>query len=265
MPNHPRISKLLVETGAYRDLNDPVILTSGAIGIYYINTEKLVQDDGRFERFGDGAGWMYRHAVAMSRIHPTFNEAIQILAEKAYSLIPPDDLILPNAAISGGQRRDWLFSMPVAQMLGLPHISLYKPGANARTQVIGPDGKETKLRPNIVQHVVHIADLLTEGSSVYSEENGISKGWLPRIWNYGDIKDLLTVVSRKQGGEERLAAKGVTVHPFVTIDEDFLREHSTDPQRALEYFANPDAWSEEYLEDKVRWSSWGISIRKARN
>ncbi len=53
MESHPRISELLVETGAYSDLSDPVILTSGQLGIYYINTEKLVQDDGEWKEFGE--------------------------------------------------------------------------------------------------------------------------------------------------------------------------------------------------------------------
>ena len=58
---------------------------------------------------------------------------------------------------------------------------------------------------------------------------------------------MLAVVTRLQGGEERLASAGVKVTPFVAIDEDFLRIYSKDPERALVYQTDPRRWSENYL------------------
>ena len=72
MTSHPRLSQLLVETKAFRDLEKPVILASGDLGIYYINTEKLVQDGGEFEKYGESSLAMIMHAIRMTEIHPTF-------------------------------------------------------------------------------------------------------------------------------------------------------------------------------------------------
>jgi hypothetical protein len=103
--NDPRISQLLVETKAFKDLDKPVILTSGELGIYYINTEKLAQDNGEFEKYGDDSQAMIAHAIRMTQQHSTFGEVIDILTEDAKRLMA--SLVRNNEyGISGGQRRD---------------------------------------------------------------------------------------------------------------------------------------------------------------
>ena len=124
MESHSTISKLLVKTGAFKDLDEPVILTSGELGIYYINTEKLCPDDGKWKEYGDNSQAMINHAIKIMRDNRDFREVIDILVEQAEVLLPRKDA----KVISGGQRRDWLFSGPVANRLNLDHISLYKDG-----------------------------------------------------------------------------------------------------------------------------------------
>ena len=86
--------------------------------IYYVNAEKLCQDGGKFKEYGEDSGAMIQHAVKMMEEHPTFEEVIDILVEKVKEV--------KGDTISGGQRRDWIFSGPVAAKLDMPHISLYK-------------------------------------------------------------------------------------------------------------------------------------------
>ncbi len=73
MESNKRISELLVETGAYTDLDKPVILTSGELGIYYVNTEKLCQDSGKFKEHGDNSQAMIQHALEMIEEGPLGN------------------------------------------------------------------------------------------------------------------------------------------------------------------------------------------------
>ncbi|MFC1728585.1 hypothetical protein ACFLZ7_03930 [Nanoarchaeota archaeon] len=243
MKSHERVSELLLETGAYTDLDEPVILTSGELGIYYINTEKLCQDGGQFKQYGDDSQAMIAHAVKMAEEHPTFKEVIDILSEKTESLIPKKD----DALISGGQRRDWIFSGPVAEKLDIPHVSLYKDGKH---EVVMPNGELLNGEAPSGMTAVHIVDLITAGSSVYSIKDGQEKGWVPMLRNQGiDISNLLAVVTRNQGGEQMLAEQGVTAHPFVAIDKDFLEARSKDPQRATTYLDSPPAWGENYIRE----------------
>jgi len=247
MQNNKRICELLVETGAYTDLKDPVILTSGELGIYYINTEKLVQDNGEFNNYGDRSDLMINHAIKMIVEHPTFNEVIDILSEKTEELLSGKDK--EERIISGGQRRDWLFSGPVARNLKLPHLSLYK---NGKMEFLDKYGciisGDIKDLPMGGFYDVHIVDLITEGSSVYTKKEDKETGWVPMIREKGEIKDLVAVVTRLQGGEEMLAKQNVAVHSFVAIDEDFINKYSKEPERAIVYMRGPKEWSENYLK-----------------
>ncbi|OGJ17365.1 hypothetical protein A3K73_06095 [Candidatus Pacearchaeota archaeon RBG_13_36_9] len=243
MKSHPRLSQLLVETKAFTDLEKPVILASGQLGIYYVNAEKLVQDGGKFNDYGNSSLDIIQHAVRMTQQHPTFGEVISILAQQTKELLSEK-----FKAVSGGQRRDWLFSGPVARNLGIPHISIYK---DRKSEAVYPDGRVCPINyegPLNGMYIVHIVDLLTEGSSCYSSSDGVKSGWIPEIRKRGGrIDNLVAVVTRLQKGEENLLAQGVTVHANVAIDEDFLRQHSNNPERALDYVQNPKNWSENYL------------------
>jgi hypothetical protein len=97
---------------------------------------------------------------------------------------------------------------------------------------------------------LQVVDLLTEGSSVYRQEYLIERGWVPELRKKGAIvKDLFAVVSRKQGAEEMLKKHNVNVHSFVSIDEEFIKNYSKQPNVALDYIKNPGQWSENYLRN----------------
>jgi len=249
MVSNPRISQLLVETQAYRDLPQPVILTSGELGIYYINTEKLVQDGGEWEKVGDNSQAMISHAIRMMCEHPTFGEVIDILKERSIELLRSNPSPLragTRYAISGGQRRDWLFSGPVARQLNLPHLSIYKDGKIEAIDECGNIADSGLIR--VV--ALHISDLLTEASSCYRVEAGEEKGWVPTLRSEGvHVRDLLAVVTRGQGGERNLAHHGVYAEAMVSIDEDFLRQYSENPERAVAYLRDPKEWSGRYLRE----------------
>lgn len=246
-----RLATLLAETGAFRDLDRPVILHSGKLGIYFVNTEKLLGDpdiDKRLEEFKDSPQNMIDYAFRIRDKNPGFDEVIDSIAVKTMHIAAMRGY--KELAISGGQRRDWLFSGPVARVLNVPHISLFKAGGRADVNEDGKFATEADyLGHDMFDGVIHVVDLLTEGSSCYREDDGRPAGWIPMLRERGaKIKDLVTVVTRLQEGEKNLAEQGVDVHPFVSIDEDFLREHSRFPERAVSYFKDPSGFCRDYLE-----------------
>lgn len=244
------IAKHLVETGAYSDLAKPVILTSGQLGIYYINTEELLQDNGGWKKYGDDSRAMVAHTIAMAEEHPTFGEVVDIVSDEARRILESSGSD-KEIAISGGQRRDWIFSGPVANALSVHAIDLYKDGRIKDFSAFEYEGDHEIGWKNSLRNwkCLHIVDLLTEGSSCYRVEDGEEKGWIPEIRKRGgEISDLMTIVTRNQGGEEMLAAQGVDVHSFVSIDEDFLGRHSQQPAIAVAYQRDPEVWTRGYLE-----------------
>jgi len=245
MGSHPTISKQLIETQGFKNV-PPVILVSGEVGFYYINAEKLVRDGGVFEEHKKDSQAMFEHAVEMTREHPEFNEVIDIITQKASELV---DFSTPGRFVSGGQTRDWLFSCPVAYKLRVPHISIYKDG---KVEAITPDRQKVEIAYYKTEgsEALHIADLLTEASSCYRVEGNREKGWIPSLRQKGfRISNLLAVVDRKQGGVTRLKEQGVGAYCFVEIDEEFLREHSENPERDIAYNRNPRSVVEAYLRE----------------
>ena len=250
MESSLRIAKFLVETGAFKSLQNPGLLTSGQLAVYYINAEKLCQDNGEWESFGDDSRGMIDHALAMMDEQPIFEEVIETLADWFHALngcwyYGYKDL--RQTAISGGERRDWIFSGPLAYFLDRPHISLHKDG---RVNMLWREGDVEDYSKRRLDEfsVVHVVDLITEGSSIYRVEDRKEQGWVPMLRQRGArISDLAAIVTRLQGGEEMLAEKRVDVAPFVAIDEEFLSEHSANAERDIAYLKNPDEWCEAYL------------------
>lgn len=243
MPSHPVIARNLVDAKGYQDLDSPVILTSGEIGIYYLNAENLARDGGEFNKHGNNSSDMIGHACCMARQDRRFGEVIDILAAGIREAIDGSEM----QAVSGGQRRDWLFSGPVAERLDLPHISCYKDGGVYRIS-----NEMGTVNDNISGfNAVHVADLLTVGSSCYDARKSPPTGWIPMIRNGGgSISRVFAVVDRLQGGGTNLNAAGVAVNSFVQVDEDFLRTYSAQPDRAVDYIRNPRAWGERYVREQ---------------
>ncbi len=252
MESNQFISNLLVETKAYRDLSQPVILVNGVIlGTYFVNAEKPCQDGGKFKKYGNDSLGMVKHEIKMTKEHPSFNEEIEIISEKVDELF--DGIEKERRVVSGGQRRDWIFSGPVANKLDVPHVSLYKQkqGEEDKIEVI----RNGSIDPSYSlkgKYAVHVVDLITKGSNIYRIENWQEMGWISMLRKKGaTINDLVAVVTRCQGGEKMLAdlPEPVNVHSFVAIDEDFVKKYSNNPERVLEYMKDSMEWTKNYLKD----------------
>lgn len=257
------LTENIFKTGAFQHLEKPTILTSGEIGIYYCNTEKLAQDNGEFEKYGNDPVGMMKHAIELYHKKAIFNEIIEILIRRVRNCFEEGGDYINEygleKAISGGQRRDWLFSFPVAYKLNLPHIAILKNGELFCTR--NDDSVEDSINPEEYhlndpiaeknlkmdgRYVIHVADLLTEGSSA-------AKIWIPSLRDAGaEIHEMYNVVTRKQGGEQALSRMDVNANSLVSIDADFIKNgRGTDEQkqRAIDYMKSPKNWSEKYITE----------------
>lgn len=109
--------------------SDPFFYTSGKIGPYYINTHYLF---GSKSQAQDLLKYMDEFSGSKEDLisdldcklfsqyieNPIYRDVIDILADNASSL--------SFDFISGGERRDFFFSIPVARLLNKPHLSIFK-------------------------------------------------------------------------------------------------------------------------------------------
>ena len=186
--------------------------TSGTVGPYYINTEYLY---GGSEQAQQVLAFIDEH-----KEDADFPQRLQERVEKQYAgnavyrQVVDGLVALARESgahfngVSGGERRDWFFSLTVAERLGKPSLLIYKDG---RTVVL--DGQRLRtVRANDMD-VLHVADLVTEASSYVRD-------WIPAVAaGGGRIAYAANVVDRGQGGLETLNEQGVAAGALMRIDD----------------------------------------------
>jgi orotate phosphoribosyltransferase len=161
------VARMIFATGAYCiNTEKPFFYTSGKIGIDYIDMSKIQNAPKMWDKITD-------YLVSA------------IVAVRAEAKLKIDK-------ITGGETRDLIFSIPVANKLGLPHAIIRK-----EEKTYGIIGKFAG-QVNEGEHVLHVSDLMNVGSSS-------AKMWVPAIRESGAIIEYyLTVFDRLQGGKEAL-------------------------------------------------------------
>ncbi|MCX7711033.1 MAG: orotate phosphoribosyltransferase [Clostridia bacterium] len=197
----------------------PFWYTSGTIGPYYINTHFLYGSEDKANQL---LGLIDAVKSNILECPKKFLDVTNENYEKDAiykGLIDEMVLFIKNNIqldeidyISGGERRDWFFSMIIAKILNKPHVTIYK---DLKT-VVTDDHGTREVADLKGGNVLHIADLITEASSY-------ERAWIPAIKSIqGNFKWSLVVVDRKQGGEELLSSHGVKSYAMVSITKAFF-------------------------------------------
>ena len=158
--------------------------------------------------------------------------------------------------ISGGERRDWVFSYLVANLVQKPHITIYKDATSVvcRGELHSPGRTQyapTEAISNLNgAKVLHVADLLTVGSSY-------ERAWIPAIKGLNSsIYWSLVAVDRMQGGKEFLLEENITCYSLVDMGEDLFKEgvrlnyiSNEQLDMVLEFMADPDGSMTKFMQN----------------
>ena len=148
--------------------------------------------------------------------------------------------------ISGGERRDWFFSIILAHLLNKPHLTIFKDmSALCSNSEFTQTNNITNLNGS---KVLHIADLITTASSYI-------KMWVPIIQNLnGKMENTLVLIDRNQGGKDILKNVGVLSHSLAIVNESLFQEalnlgviNADQLDLIKKYFNNPDDTMREFL------------------
>ncbi|MCX7746825.1 MAG: orotate phosphoribosyltransferase [Clostridia bacterium] len=208
----------LFETNAVRVCPEkkPFWYTSGTIGPYYINTHFLYGSEQKANELlkiiDEEKTNVFKCPVTV--LHLTWENykkdpIYKGLIDETVGFIRENINLDEVGCISGGERRDWFFSLIIADILNKPHVTIYKDMAS----VISVKEQVDEINDLASQKVLHIADLITEASSY-------ERAWIPAIKRLGgEIKWSVVVVDRMQGGGELLAKEGIQSFAMVNIDK----------------------------------------------
>jgi len=211
------IEESLFKTGAIRCSNEnaPFWYTSGTIGPFFINTHFLYGGenesnilldfiDKNLSNKPDFTALLTKKVMDFYTDNELFNGAINLF----YDEIKSDLFFQDSYYISGGERRDWIFSIPIAHLSGKPHIFIFKD-----LSIYSINGQIEKING---KKVAHIADLITQASSY-------ERAWIPALKKInGEIIFSGSIVDRMQGGAEFLEKSGIKSHSSVFINDIFF-------------------------------------------
>jgi broad specificity phosphatase PhoE/orotate phosphoribosyltransferase len=250
-----RLITALFETKALQVCpeDSPFWYTSGTIGPYYINTHFLYGSEEKanlllekinntkFDRLKCSTE-VLAEVSKNYKEEPLYRELIDGLCNFVKNKVDIDKV----QYISGGERRDWFFSLIAAKILNKPHLTIFKD-----LDVVLFNGVESHRVDNIEGgKVLHIADLITEASSYI-------RTWIPAVKKInGDINWSIVVVDRKQGGGECLAREKIIAHAMVYIDKslfdkalslDFINNKQY--KMIIDYINNPRESMKHFLKE----------------
>lgn len=233
--------------------NKPFWYTSSKIGPYYINTHFLYGSEEKANSL----------LKVIDVCKDNKLECSEVIFELAYRNFESDeiyrglitsmcDYIKKNIDltkvdyISGGERRDWFFSLIIANLLKLPHITIFKD----LSAVLYHNGVSSEIKDIKGANVLHIADIITEASSYM-------RAWIPAIKALnGNLKYSLVVIDRLQGGFEKLQSAGVESHCLMKVNEELFDGaledgHITVPQHLMlmKYLDDPTETMKAFLKD----------------
>ncbi|MCR5593000.1 MAG: orotate phosphoribosyltransferase [Saccharofermentans sp.] len=240
----------LFKTNAIRvaPADTPFWYTSGKFGPFYINTHFLIKDEG----VANDVLRIIEDECATDKEKAPKN-IYEVLDRQYNSSETYRDVIdeLVDLAskydfdfISGGERRDFFFSMPVAHLMDKPHLTIYKDMTSTFT-----DSDFNPLNMPITGKTgLHIADLITEASSY-------DRAWVPAIRDVSAvINDTIAVVDRHQNGEAVLRSLGISMQTLTGVDKSLFDEakqkgYIDDAQYELviKFLEDPDKYMKDFI------------------
>jgi orotate phosphoribosyltransferase len=260
-----RLLSSLFSTKAIRVCSEdkPFWYTSGTIGPYYINTHFLYGSEEKANellKVIDGVKGSFlecpKKVLKLTRKNYDEDVIYKRVIDDMCSFIKCNIDLNEVDCISGGERRDWFFSLLAAEMLLKPHITIYKD----LTTVISENGHTRRIKDLNGKNVLHIADLITEASSY-------ERAWIPAVKNLGgEIRWSVVVVDRNQGGRELLEANGIRSLAMIHIgnelfdraiemgfvnkrQHDMLLDFVKDPRKSMRSFLTKNP---SFIEDALK-------------
>lgn len=252
MTQQDTLINLIYKSGAvsiWDNRKGPVFwYAAGVPGPFYCNTEKMIGADAAAslldainKALAEGGTALEKQARIKSQVmaeyarNDDFRTLVKFMAESA-----KNDFAQKPDFVSGGERRDWIFSYPVAQELGLPHVTMFKNGEIC----FDPDGSHILQGKNIL----HVSDLVNNAASFFDL-------WIPILERHGAKPyGSLSLVSRGRKGMDRLEQAGLAAVSLLSIDSAFFQKSldsgliAKNQQEEIEiYYDSPRAWAKKYI------------------
>lgn len=245
------IAKKLFETEAMRvaDPENPFWYTSGKLGPYFINTHFLYGNaQTATELLNKIDQFVTQPLKLVKELSKEINEfyhtnlLYRTVMNEFVLMLEENKIFQDCDGITGGERRDWFFSIMAAKLTGKKHYFIWKD-----CSIYDEKGKIDSLKG---RKIAHIADLVTEASSY-------ERAWIPAVEALGGkMVCSASMIDRDQGGKELLNQRGVMFFSPVRIQKEFfdaaLKEGiltEGQHQMIVDFMNDPDSYGVNFLKN----------------
>ena len=250
-----QVIEALFKTNAVRVAPEetPFWYTSGTLGPFYINTHFIIKDEATANDF------LKKIETYIAEDKLTFPKKIFLdllkMYEESATFKMITDLITAKLQeydfdyVSGGERRDFFFSILPSYFLAKPHLSIFKDGSS----VYSTESFEITKNSSDVDlkglKAIHVADLITEASSY-------ERAWIPAIRGLGsEITNTVAVIDRHQNGEANLKELGVSMETLTGVDKTLFDEalekgfiDKAQYDLTMDFLKDPDQYMKNFLD-----------------
>jgi len=254
--SNSNLLKIIHDTKAvsiWNHATGPVFWYAASVpGPVYVNTERVIGPELAEQLLKEitaimaGPGSGAERTVKLDKMimeayrgSTQYQQVIAAMATKAAEEFPSENYDY----ISGGERRDWLFSIPLAHAVNKPHIYLFKDQTYYCDNALRVSGVRT----------LHVADLINNAASYFD-------AWFPILAKGKfDYIGTMCVNIRGYNGLNRLQEHGKKTITLNHVDQSFfdqslasgLINHATRDEIEL-YFSSQIAWAERYLMTDIK-------------
>jgi hypothetical protein len=235
---------------------------AGVPGAFYVNTEKVIGPSiasNLLKKFDallemEDSESTRSHAIKASILKTYKEEALyQTVVNQIVKVLESRD---GDYIVSGGERRDWLFSVPVSYELDKQHLYLFK---NNTTFI---DQAEHSIK---ARACIHISDLIHNAASY-------TNNWIPLVNSTGTrITSTVCVVARGNNGLNALTSLSIDSISLETIDLSFMQRAYESGlidfnayQQVKSYLRSPKEWASQILLE-LGLHSFGIEQASSVN
>ena len=251
------------------------LYTSGEFGPTFIKTQAILGNVDDFKKHTGSAKSLMEYSIdtykESQKKDGLFSRVVKYAAIQAELNFPIQELNLKRKklGISGGMRRDILFSAPVFYVLSskfpdveFKHVAMGKDGSIA---VFGESLKEEKYENLKYFHLVHVADLNQTGSSFYSFIDGKHSGWIPFGRSKGATMDYgVCIMSREGKSDSFLREKDKSgydinfhIHSLAFEDSEYPHEaykngsfSMKETRDCIKFLDNKEEWRTNFIKEK---------------
>jgi orotate phosphoribosyltransferase len=211
------LEKALFDTGSIKiaPIEKQFWYTSGTIGPYFINTHFLFGSEkdanGLLDFIDENISNKKFLTLGLKKKVLDFyysNKLYKAVIDYFINVLSNNEEFNESEVITGGERRDWFFSIITAYLTKKDHLYIFKDLSifDENSQVADIGNKK----------VCHICDLVTQASSY-------KRAWIPAIKNInGNFIINASIVDRGEGGKEFFLENRIKYISMVTIDNGFL-------------------------------------------